>query len=186
VEVVSDHTSNNATTVDLVCLFTDALRLRDGGGLHAGGARIANGDRDWQVACFHVETDADVHADLWEMHPASAEAVCCVRGAVRVYLRPMDFAAADVLVTVRAGEAAIIPRATWHRLELDEPSDIMSIAKRHGTRMIRRVVGSHDDGIDLQPRHGRYRRRSTRAGGSRDAPHRAIRRNQPSMSPVAA
>jgi mannose-6-phosphate isomerase-like protein (cupin superfamily) len=155
VEVVSDLTSSNTISVDLLCLFADALHLRDGGEMHAGPPRMVDGDRDWQVVSFHVETDADVHADQWEMHPASAEAVCCVRGAVRVYLRPMDLGAADVVMTVRAGEAAIIPRATWHRLELDEPSDIMSIAKRHGTRMKRRVWSRHDR-IDGPGRRGRH------------------------------
>lgn len=27
-------------------------------------------ERDgWQLMAFHVETDADVHADQWEVHP---------------------------------------------------------------------------------------------------------------------
>ncbi len=38
------------------------------------------------------------------------------------------------------GEAVIVPCATWHRLELDEPSDIMSITRRRGTQTERRVT----------------------------------------------
>jgi hypothetical protein len=37
-----------------------------------------------QIATFHVETDADVHADRWEMHPQAEEVVCCLTGGVRL------------------------------------------------------------------------------------------------------
>ena len=127
-----------SATVSPVDLFTDALHFNHDGDLHAGPPRMPDGD--WQLASFHVETDADVHADHWEMHPAGEEAVCCVRGAFRVYLRATNPDAADVPVRLRAGEAVIVPRGTWHRLELDEPSDIMSITMRRGTQAERRVA----------------------------------------------
>jgi quercetin dioxygenase-like cupin family protein len=101
---------------------------------------MADGNDDWQLAVFHVETDADVHPDYWEMHPAGEEAVCCLRGAFRLYLRAPDSDAAEAPVSVRAGQAVIVPRGTWHRLELDEPSDIMSITLRRGTQRERRVT----------------------------------------------
>lgn len=126
--------------VSPIDLFVDALHFSRDGGLHAGSPRMAVGSGDWQLASFHVETDADVHADHWEMHPAGEEAVCCVRGAFRVYLRAADPDAADIPVRLRAGQAVIVPRGTWHRLELDEPSDLMSITMRHGTRTERRAT----------------------------------------------
>jgi hypothetical protein len=39
----------------------------------------------------------------------------------------------------QAGTAVIVPRGRWHRLELDAPSDLMSITLRHGTRPERRT-----------------------------------------------
>ena len=123
-------------------LFAEGLHIGRDGELCTGPPRT--GDRDWQLAMFHGETDDDVHADHWEMHPASEEAVCCVRGALRVHLRPMDFDAPDVVVALRGGEAVIVPLAMWHRVELDEPSDIMSIVMREGTRLRSRVTAGVD------------------------------------------
>jgi mannose-6-phosphate isomerase-like protein (cupin superfamily) len=140
-------TSRRATTGP-VDLFVDAVQF-DGSSLHVRPARIAkadgDGDGDWMLATFHVETDADVHADQWEVHPESDEVVWCVRGALRVHFRAPEPSASaeaeaeaegdDATVRLRTGEAAIVPRATWHRLSLDEPSDVTSILRRRGTRL---------------------------------------------------
>ncbi|GHH18072.1 hypothetical protein Srubr_77000 [Streptomyces rubradiris] len=76
------------TTVDL---FASALRFRPDGDVRAGARRMTDGDPGvWQVAAFPVETDADVHADHWETHPDGEEAVCCLSGGVRLYVRPLD------------------------------------------------------------------------------------------------
>ena len=123
-------------------LFAEGLHIGRDGELRTGPPRT--GDGDWQLAMFHGETDDDVHADHWEMHPASEEAVCCVRGALRVHLRPMDFDAPDVVVALGGGQALIVPLGMWHRVELDEPSDIMSIVMREGTRRTRRVTARVD------------------------------------------
>jgi hypothetical protein len=119
-------------------LFAEGLRVGSDGELRGGPPWTA--DADWQLAMFHGETNADVPADHWEMRPASEQAVCCVRGALRVHLRPMDYDAPDVVVSMRRGEAVIVPRATWHRIELDEPSDIMSVVVGDGARAARRVT----------------------------------------------
>ncbi|GGW16541.1 hypothetical protein GCM10018980_19730 [Streptomyces capoamus] len=93
----------------------------------------------WQLATFHVETDVDVHADHWEMHPQADEAVCCLTGGVRLYLRPVRPDDTEDMVTLQPGTAVIVPRGRWHRLELDAPSDLMSITLRHGTRLEERT-----------------------------------------------
>jgi hypothetical protein len=36
----------------------------------------------------HVETDADVYADHWEVRPDAEELVSCLAGGIRLYLRP--------------------------------------------------------------------------------------------------
>lgn len=121
-------------------LFASALHFRPDGGVRAAERQMTGSDSGaWQVAAFHVETDADVHADHWEMHPAAEEAVCCLTGGVRLYFRPATPESAEEMVRLRAGTAVIVPRGRWHRLELDAPSDLMSITLRHGTRLEKRA-----------------------------------------------
>ncbi|MFD7710899.1 cupin [Streptomyces sp. NPDC059785] len=125
------------TTVDL---FASALHFRPDGGVRAVERQMTGGDTGaWQVATFHVETDADVHADHWEMHPEAEEAVCCLTGGVRIYFRPDTPDGAEDMVRLSAGAAVIVPRGRWHRLELDAPSDLMSITLRDGTRLEKRT-----------------------------------------------
>ncbi|MFK4107494.1 cupin [Streptomyces sp. NPDC002176] len=125
------------TTVDL---FASALRFHHDGEVRAVERQMtSSGSGTWQLATFHVETDADVHADHWEMHPEADEAVCCLTGGMRLYFRPDAPGGAEGMVRLRAGAAVIIPRGRWHRLELDAPSDLMSITLRQGTRLERRA-----------------------------------------------
>ncbi|MET9296452.1 cupin [Streptomyces sp. NPDC003077] len=121
-------------------LFASALHIHPGGDVRAAGRRMTSGDSGaWQIATFHVETDADVHADHWEMHPEADEAVCCLTGGFRLFLRPAGPDGTEDVVRLRAGSAVIVPRGCWHRLELDAPSDLMSITLRQGTRLERRT-----------------------------------------------
>ncbi|MFG2813585.1 cupin [Streptomyces sp. NPDC048410] len=125
------------TTVDL---FASALRFHPDGEVRAVERQMtSSGSGTWQLATFHVETDADVHADHWEMHPEAEEAVCCLTGGMRLYFRPDAPGGTEDMVRLRAGAAVIIPRGRWHRLELDAPSDLMSITLRQGTRLERRA-----------------------------------------------
>ncbi|MEU6059540.1 cupin [Streptomyces sp. NPDC047097] len=125
------------TTIDL---FASALHFRPDGDVRAVERQMAgSGSGAWQIAAFHVESDADVHADHWEMHPQAEEAVCCLTGGVRLYFRPEAPGGAEDMVRLRAGAAVIVPRGRWHRLELDAPSDLMSITLRDGTRLERRT-----------------------------------------------
>ncbi|GGW13435.1 hypothetical protein GCM10018980_72350 [Streptomyces capoamus] len=85
----------------------------------------------WQLATFHVETDVDVHADHWEMHPQAEEAVCCLTGGVRFYFRPTGPDDTDDMVKLQPGTAVIIlhglnnppasNRSPWRRGLLSRP-----------------------------------------------------------------
>ncbi|MFC9398716.1 cupin domain-containing protein [Streptomyces sp. NPDC057027] len=128
-------------TTTPIDLFASALLFRADGDVRAAERRMTSGDSDaWQIATFRVETDADVHADHWEMHPAAEEAVCCLTGGVRIYFRPTTPGATEDMVRLRPGTAVIVPRGRWHRLELDAPSELMSITHRDGTRLEKRTV----------------------------------------------
>ncbi|MES9523735.1 cupin [Streptomyces capoamus] len=128
------------TPLSPIDLFASALHIHPDGDVRAGERRMTSSDSgDWQLATFHVETDVDVHADHWEMHPQADEAVCCLTGGVRLYLRPVRPDDTEDMVKLQPGTAVIVPRGRWHRLELDAPSDLMSITLRHGTRLEERT-----------------------------------------------
>ncbi|MGO4616300.1 hypothetical protein AB4305_18675 [Nocardia sp. 2YAB30] len=40
----------------------------------------------------------------------------------------------ESMVRLTPGTAYVVPRGRWHRIELDEPSDLMSIGVRDGSR----------------------------------------------------
>lgn len=122
-------------TNESIDLFARALRFHPDGRVAETGRRMTTGSGDWQLAVFHVESAADLHADQWELHPESEEAVCCLAGGLRLYLRPEAPGQDETEVLLPAGTAYIVPRNRWHRLELDRPSDIMSIGLRAGTRL---------------------------------------------------
>ncbi|MFI5640075.1 cupin domain-containing protein [Streptomyces goshikiensis] len=127
-------------TTPVIDLFASALRFRPDGDVGVAERRMTSSDSGaWQIATFHVETDAEVHADHWEMHPEADEAVCCLAGGVRLYFRPTTPGGAEDMVRLSAGTAVIVPRGRWHRLELNAPSDLMSITLRHGTRLEKRT-----------------------------------------------
>lgn len=41
--------------------------------------------------------------------------------------------------SLAAGTAVIVPRGRWHRIELDAPSDIMSVTLPRGSRLLKRT-----------------------------------------------
>ncbi|GAA2163799.1 cupin [Actinomadura napierensis] len=115
-------------------MFALALNFYPDGAVTSAERRMTIDDGGWQVAAFHVETDADVHSDHWEVHPAAEEAVCCLAGGgFRMYFRPEEPGGEEEMVRLAAGSAVIVPRSRWHRLELDGPSDVMSITLRRGS-----------------------------------------------------
>ncbi|WP_329218313.1 cupin [Streptomyces sp. NBC_01485] len=118
---------SSTNPIDPVDLFASALHIHPDGDVRVAERRMTSGDSGaWQIATFHVETDADVHADHWEMHPEAEEAVCCLTGGIRLYFRPARPDCGEDMVRLRAGTAAIVLRGRWHRLELDAPTDLTS------------------------------------------------------------
>jgi mannose-6-phosphate isomerase-like protein (cupin superfamily) len=136
------------------------LRLQDGGTVEVENPPRMTGEQDgWMVANFHVESDEDVHADHWEIHPCGQEVVSVLAGQARLVLRAefdepqhdqpqhdqpwhdhtQDGRTEDgETVTLTVGTAFVVPRNRWHRLEVDGPTDLQSITVRRGTRLERR------------------------------------------------
>ncbi|WKX73653.1 cupin domain-containing protein [Streptomyces sp. XD-27] len=126
-------------TVTPIDLFASFIHLRQGGHVHAEQP-VFDPERDgWQVMAFHVETDADLHADHWEVHPEADEVVCCLSGGIRLYLRPERPGDEEEEIRLAAGTAAIVPRGRWHRTALDAPGDIMAVTLPRGSRLEKRT-----------------------------------------------
>jgi mannose-6-phosphate isomerase-like protein (cupin superfamily) len=116
-------------------MFARALRLHDDGAVRDEPFQVRDGMEGWQLAAFHAETDEDVHADHWEVHPSAEEAVCCLSGGMRLILRPEEPGAREEVVRLTPGSCFIVPRGRWHRLELDGPTDLMSVTLPNGSRL---------------------------------------------------
>ncbi|HUR01969.1 MAG TPA: cupin [Nonomuraea sp.] len=125
-------------TVTSIELFASSIHLHQGGKVHAE-RRTTDSDQDgWQLRAFHAKTDADVHADHWEVHPEAEEVVSCIIGKIRLYLRPERAGQEEEEIRLVAGTAAIVPRGRWHRIALDIPSNIMVVTLPRGSRLEKR------------------------------------------------
>lgn len=120
-------------------MFARAIRFHPDGLVRDKDLKMTEDPRCWQLTTFHVETDEDVHADHWEIHPSAEELVCCLSGAMRIYLHPQRPDSEEERVTLTSGTCYIVPRDHWHRIELDEPTNLMSVTLPHGTRLERRA-----------------------------------------------
>ncbi|PWI42231.1 cupin [Streptomyces sp. ICBB 8177] len=125
------------TPITPVDLFASFVRLDGDGRAHAEPRAFDPSREGWQLMTFHAETDADVHADRWEVHADADEVVSCLTGGIRLHVRPERASDGETEqeAAVPAGSAVIVPRGRWHRVELDAPSDIMSLVVAHGTRL---------------------------------------------------
>lgn len=126
-------------TVAPIDLFASFIHLEQGGQVRAGQPVFDAEQDGWQVMAFHVETDADVHADHWEVHSGADEVVSCLAGGIRLYFRPERPGEEEEEIALAAGTAVIVPRGRWHRIELDAPSDIMSVTVARGSRLEQRT-----------------------------------------------
>ncbi|MEU2791730.1 cupin [Streptomyces sp. NPDC007100] len=126
-------------TVTPIDLYASCIRLRQGGEARAEQPVFAPERGGWQVMTFHVETDADVHGDHWEVHTAADEVVSCLTGGIRLCLRPQQPEDEEEQIKLTAGTAVVVPRGRWHRIALDAPSDIMSVTVQRGSRLEKRT-----------------------------------------------
>ena len=59
----------------------------------------------------------------WERHPHGEELVLVLSGSVRFHLDDGE----PMAVALTAGEAALVPRGTWHRAEIVEPARMLFV-----------------------------------------------------------
>ncbi|MGW5674756.1 cupin domain-containing protein [Streptomyces sp. NPDC003860] len=123
-----------AANVPPINLFASFLRLHRDGRVTVAPQEFDPAWDSWQMMAFRAETDADVHADHWEVHEAADEVVACLSGGMRLHLRPQE-AAEPESVELPAGTATVVPRGRWHRIELTAPSDVLSVTLPRGSRL---------------------------------------------------
>jgi mannose-6-phosphate isomerase-like protein (cupin superfamily) len=92
---------------------------------------LAAGGRDRVVGAKHGAEPSDFHADEWEVHPAGDELLYLLTGAIDAVLEEPD---GERLVSLRGGQACLVPQGVWHRLILRQPSDLLFITPASGTR----------------------------------------------------
>lgn len=121
-------------------LFASFIHFREDGQVHAERPVFELGREGRQLTTFHAESDADVHADHWEVHPDAEEVVSCLTGAIRLHYRPEQPGGPEDEIRLSAGTAVIVPRGRWHRIALDTPGDIMSVTMARGSRLEKRTA----------------------------------------------
>lgn len=111
----------------------------DGGLREVGKPRRLSAHDGWLVGVKAVASDADVHGDVWERHPAGDEMLCVLEGRVVLTLMEDGGAETDVLLENRRG--TVVPRGVWHRLHVVCPGKILFVTPGHGSEH-RRVTAS--------------------------------------------
>jgi mannose-6-phosphate isomerase-like protein (cupin superfamily) len=124
----------------------------DGAALHipsAGAASLLSADaarahmRGRQAGhvlrALEVATPADLHPDLWEMHPAGDEFLFMLGGALHAEFADGPHRGSTLL---KAGHGLVVPKGVWHRLVLQEPGMLLALSPPQGTRL------SHNPGED--------------------------------------
>ena len=110
----------------------------DGGLREIGTLRRLAPEEGWLVGIKAAASDADVHGDVWERHPAGDEMLCVLEG--RVVLTLMDDTGAESDLLLDARRSAIVPRGVWHRLHVACPARILFVTPGQGSEHRRAPV----------------------------------------------
>ena len=133
VQAAPDRSHDEGTSMRPVDLTHSYLHLDRGPGL-----RVLDVDENFW-ATIDERTDLDdgrlvmatqVTADWtnWEMHPDGDEVILVAEGVVRIHTEP------GPPVVVRAPELVVMPRGTWHTMDVVEPARVVTITWGAGTQ----------------------------------------------------
>ena len=99
-------------------LMSGDLRRRD-------VARVAS-EPGYLMAAFHLREDP-AH---WERHPAGDEVICLMSGRVDFVL---EESYGQRVISLQGHETCVVPKGTWHRIVVREPSDVLFVTFGLGT-----------------------------------------------------
>ncbi|WP_280416098.1 cupin [Nocardia carnea] len=120
-------------------LFHRGVRVLRDGTMFDEPRRMIGDIDGWSLGAFHLETAADAHGDHWEVHPSGDELVAVLTGGIRMFFHPENPGAEEDSLALTAGQACIVPRDRLHRIELDGPTDLLSLSPRRGSRLEERA-----------------------------------------------
>ena len=84
-------------------------------------------DYDGRLITAHEISENMAH---WEHHPAGGEVLLAMSGAFDVIL---DEPGGERRIALDSGRAVIVPRGTWHRVEVRKPGKLVFITPGEGT-----------------------------------------------------
>ena len=83
------------------------------------------------LASMTAEKPDDLHPDHWEIHPQGDELIFVLKGELRLAFEGQD----ESRITLKAGSAAIVPQAQWHRFEWMGPVTLLFVTPPGGTEL---------------------------------------------------
>jgi mannose-6-phosphate isomerase-like protein (cupin superfamily) len=83
------------------------------------------------VGAFDFRSNEDLHSTMQEMHPQADELLFVLTGAIDVMIEELGV---ERSITLRAGQATIVPRGRWHRLVMRKPGKLLFVNSRSGMR----------------------------------------------------
>lgn len=117
----------------LLALHADALALAIP--YHARGKSRA----DWIIGVKQVSDAQSVHGDHWERHPRGDETLCLLEGSIELVLQTDT--GSERSIALQAGQACIVARGTWHRLQVHAPGRLLFVTPSIGSEH-RKVGGA--------------------------------------------
>ena len=78
------------------------------------------------VFLFSMDSDWD----HWEMHPVGDEVVYVISGSLDLFLDEPD---GERAVHLEDRRGTVVPAGIWHRAEVHEPSEVLTITRGAGT-----------------------------------------------------
>jgi mannose-6-phosphate isomerase-like protein (cupin superfamily) len=88
-------------------------------------ARVA-GEPGYLVAAFHLRENLN----HWERHPQGDEVICLLSGSADFILEEPQ---GERTVALRKRQSFVVPKGTWHRIVVHEPSDALFVTFGRGT-----------------------------------------------------
>jgi len=103
--------------------------------------QLSRADPEWLVALIDIVDDRSVDAGFWERHPRGDKILYVLEGGIAVTLVPEG--AEETTARVNAPGACVIPKGTWHRLQVTAPGRMLSVTPRIGTEDQRHGPAAH-------------------------------------------
>ncbi|TDT42713.1 cupin domain [Streptomyces sp. BK208] len=119
-----------------VDLFSSMFRLRHDGTVGTEEFSMRPDLDGWTAVAMRAEKTADLKsAANWMRHPDGDEVMCVLSGALRIYYRTGGEQDADGELRGRIGPggAFVVPSDAWHRVELEEPTEMVVVLRAEGT-----------------------------------------------------